>query len=378
MNIKSLLIGSAAALAAVSGAKAADAIVAAEPEPLEYVRVCDAFGTGFFYIPGTETCLKFGGYVRFQTEFGRDRSGTSDWDSFTRAQFEVDTRTDTELGALRGFIGFRGNADSGVGGATAGTSGNQGSGFFVDQAFIELGGLKVGKFYSWWDDGLSGEADVLSTNALFNSVRYTYDAGSFWAGISVDELEGTNEGFVTATGVIDPVSGLEIGTQEADNNVGITGGIGGNFGGAALQLIGSYDVDQEEGAVRLIATAEIGPGTLGLAGVWASGANAYYAESEWAVAAEYAIKATDRLTITPGAQYFGNVANRATIVTAGGDEFSGIITNDFSSRDAWQAGLTVDYKITEGLSTKVAVNYYDEDGADTDEWNGFVRLQRSF
>ena len=378
MNIKSLLIGSAAALAAVSGAKAADAIVAAEPEPLEYVRVCDAFGTGFFYIPGTETCLKFGGYVRFQTEFGRDRSGTSDWDSFTRAQFEVDTRTDTELGALRGFIGFRGNADSGVGGATAGTSGNQGSGVFVDQAFIELGGLKVGKFYSWWDDGLSGEADVLSTNALFNSVRYTYDAGSFWAGISVDELEGTNEGFVTATGVIDPVTGLEIGTQEADNNVGITGGIGGNFGGAAMQLIGSYDVDQEEGAVRLIATAEIGPGTLGLAGVWASGANAYYAESEWAIAAEYAIKATDRLTITPGGQWFGNVANRATIVTAGGDEFSGIITNDFSNRDAWQAGITVDYKITEGLSTKVAVNYYDEDGADTDQWNGFVRLQRSF
>ncbi|CDN91351.1 Porin [Agrobacterium tumefaciens] len=71
MNIKSLLIGSAAALAAVSGAQAADAIVAAEPEPLEYVRVCDAFGTGFFYIPGTETCLKFGGYIRFQTDFNR-------------------------------------------------------------------------------------------------------------------------------------------------------------------------------------------------------------------------------------------------------------------------------------------------------------------
>ncbi|MGP4806534.1 porin [Agrobacterium cavarae] len=372
MNIKSLLIGSAAALAAVSGAKAADAIVAAEPEPLEYVRVCDAFGTGFFYIPGTETCLKFGGYVRFQTEFGRDRSGTSDWDSFTRAQFEVDTRTDTELGALRGFIGFRGNADSGVGGATAGTSGNQGSGVFVDQAFIELGGLKVGKFYSWWDDGLSGEADVLSTNALFNSIRYTYDAGSFWAGISVDELEGTNAGFVTVTGP-------GVGTQEADNNVGITGGIGGNLGGAAMQLIGSYDVDQEEGAVRLIATAEIGPGTLGLAGVWASGANAYYAESEWAIAAEYAIKATDRLTITPGGQWFGNVADRAAILLPGATATTtGIITNDFSNRDAWQAGITVDYKITEGLTTKVAVNYYDEDGGNNDEWNGFVRLQRSF
>ncbi|RIV16447.1 porin, partial [Klebsiella pneumoniae] len=54
MNIKGLLIGSAAALTTISGAQAADAIVAAEPEPLEYVRVCDAFGEGFFYIPGTE------------------------------------------------------------------------------------------------------------------------------------------------------------------------------------------------------------------------------------------------------------------------------------------------------------------------------------
>jgi hypothetical protein len=338
MNIKSLLIGSAAALAAVSGAHAADAIVAAEPEPLEYVRVCDAFGTGFFYIPGTETCLKFDGYIRFQTDFGRDKSGTSDWDSFTRAQFEVDTRTDTELGALRGFIGFRGNADNGSASSSS---------VFVDQAFIELGGLKVGKFYSWWDDGLSGETDELSSNALFNSIRYTYDAGSFWAGASVDELEGINvQGF-----------------NESDNNVGIALGVGAKLGAASLQLIGGYDVDRENGSVRLIATADVGPGTLGLAGVWASGANAYYNVSEWAVAAEYAIKATDKLTITPGVQYYGNY---------------GLVSwDDFSNDDGWKAGLTLDYKITQGLSTKIAVNYVDIDNRD-DQVTGFVRLQRSF
>ena len=52
MNIKSLLLGSAAALVAVSGARAADAVVVAEPEPVEYVRVCDVYGTSFYYIPG--------------------------------------------------------------------------------------------------------------------------------------------------------------------------------------------------------------------------------------------------------------------------------------------------------------------------------------
>ena len=89
MNIKSLLLGSAAALAVVSGAQAADAIVAAEPEPMEYVRVCDAFGTGYFYIPGTETCLKIGGYVRAHIEWDSYERGNNaddfDWNARTRA-----------------------------------------------------------------------------------------------------------------------------------------------------------------------------------------------------------------------------------------------------------------------------------------------------
>ena len=341
MNIKSLLIGSAAALAAVSGAQAADAIVAAEPEPMEYVRVCDAFGTGFFYIPGTETCLKFGGYVRFQTNVGRDQSGTSDWNSFTRAQFEADTRTDTELGALRGFIGLRGNAENGA---------SSSSSVFVDQAFISLGGLTVGKVYSEWDNDLNGETDILSSNTLFNSVRYTYDAGSFAATLSVDELEGT--------------------LSTRDNNVGVTGVVAAKFGAVSATVVGSYDTDLEDGAIRGILFADVGPGTVGLSGVWASGVNSYYAVSEWAVAAEYAIKATDKLTITPAAEYLGNLSAPIGFTPANPNA-------DYSSNDAWTAGVTVDYKITDGLTTKVTANYIDEDGAD-DQVSGFVRLQRTF
>jgi hypothetical protein len=63
MKIKSLLLGSAAVMIAVSGAQAADAIVI-EAEPMEYVKVCDMYGAGFFYIPGTETCMNINGYVR--------------------------------------------------------------------------------------------------------------------------------------------------------------------------------------------------------------------------------------------------------------------------------------------------------------------------
>ena len=65
MNFKLILISSASILTFASAARAADVIVP-EPEPTEYVRICDAYGASFFYIPGTETCLKFSGYVRVQ------------------------------------------------------------------------------------------------------------------------------------------------------------------------------------------------------------------------------------------------------------------------------------------------------------------------
>ncbi|TIT06910.1 MAG: porin, partial [Mesorhizobium sp.] len=84
MNIKSLLLGSAAALIAVSGARAADAVTVAEPEPAEYVKICDVYGAGYFYIPGTETCLRVGGYVRYD-------AGVGDVGSFDGAK-SVDVR----------------------------------------------------------------------------------------------------------------------------------------------------------------------------------------------------------------------------------------------------------------------------------------------
>ena len=59
---KTLFLGSAAGLMAVSGAFAADLPVKAKP--VEYVKICSLYGAGFFYIPGTDTCLKLGGYLR--------------------------------------------------------------------------------------------------------------------------------------------------------------------------------------------------------------------------------------------------------------------------------------------------------------------------
>ena len=65
--VKSLILGSAAGLIAMSGAQAADLPVKAKA--VEYVRICSLYGAGFYYIPGTDTCIKIGGYVRAETAF---------------------------------------------------------------------------------------------------------------------------------------------------------------------------------------------------------------------------------------------------------------------------------------------------------------------
>ncbi|ABC91214.1 porin outer membrane protein [Rhizobium etli CFN 42] len=340
MNIRMVLLASAAAFAASTPVLAADAIVAAEPEPVEYVRVCDAYGTGYFYIPGTETCLKIEGYIRFQVDVGDQplngsASNDSDWDARTRGQVQFTAKSDTEYGPLTGVIVMQFNADNAT---------DQDA--ILDSAYLDIAGFRAGLFYSWWDDGLSGETDDIgSIVTLHNSIRYQYESGDFYAGLSVDELE---DGFYK--------------TGEGPNNVGVAFGVGGTAGAFSYQVTGGWDFDNEDGAIRAMGTVEIGPGALGLAAVYSSGPNSYYSAAEWAVAAEYAIKATDKLKITPGVQYYGD------IYEAG---------DDFSDNDAWKVGLTVDYQIVDNFYAKASVQYFDPDNGD-DSTSGYFRLQRSF
>lgn len=340
MKIRSISLSSALALSAFSSAHAADAIVAAEPEPMEYVRVCDAFGEGYFYIPGTETCLSIGGYIRFEGRFGRDRAGTSDWSFWTRGQMTFTTKNDTEYGTLAGVITLRSNIER-----------NDNAPTFLQEAYIDIANLRVGMQYSWWDNdrSMSGETDVVSSNqTVHNSIRYMFaDSKTFSFGVAVDELE---EAYRTKAG-------------EGPNNVGIAAQIFADGGVLSGYLLGSYDTDTEEGAVRAIAYADFDSSQFGIYGLWASGANYYFEEAEWSVGAQYLIKATDKLSITPGVQYLSNIDLDAN--------------GDFTGGDTWRAGVTLDYKIVKNLATKISVQYIDPDNAQ-EQVQGFVRLQRTF
>ncbi len=73
--VKSLLLGTAAGFVAVAGAQAADMPVKAA---VQYVKICNLYGDGFYYIPGTNICLKLGGYVRAQFYYNYGQNATAD------------------------------------------------------------------------------------------------------------------------------------------------------------------------------------------------------------------------------------------------------------------------------------------------------------
>lgn len=53
------------------------------------------------------------------------------------------------------------------------------------------------------------------------------------------------------------------------------------------------------------------------------------------------------------------------------------VTNSWGNADELRAGVTVDYKITDGFSAKVGATYVDRDFV-AEQWTGLVRLQRGF
>ena len=156
-NLKSLILGSAAGLIAIGGAQAADLPVKAKA--VEYVKVCSLYGAGFYYIPGTDTCIKIGGAIRIDTAFnggtydnpfwqgqaGAAGAWTGDYISTRqRINLTTDTRTATEYGVVRTYANiqfdFLQGRENIAGGFTE-----------VDYAFIQFAGFTFGKAVSQFD-----------------------------------------------------------------------------------------------------------------------------------------------------------------------------------------------------------------------------------
>ena len=199
---KSLLLASAAGFAAVSGAQAAD-LPSRKSAPVEYVRVCSAYGAGFFFIPGSDTCLQLSGRVRAQYQF-QDSYSRNDSTTGFRAllRFGMDARTQTEYGTVRAVArlsverrtGYS-TTGSGARGATiiqangVDTLGRLQTQVNIEAAFIQFAGITAGRAPSFFDFMSVDEDQGLAySSATTNLLAYTATfGGGFSATLSIED-----------------------------------------------------------------------------------------------------------------------------------------------------------------------------------------------
>jgi hypothetical protein len=267
---KSLLLGSVAYLIAAAEGQTAD-LPLYDSAPIEYVRVCDIYGAGFFFLPGTNTCLKIGGLIYAETQLysdgykvgnatflangvkagtlpnianfqpgGRDPFG---WDGLGR--LEVDLRNPTAYGTLRAFARIDTVFGAGASAAT-GVLSTAGGGAFnnttastslkdvtiVNKAFIQFAGLTAGRAQSMFDfyaDAYNWEG-LRGSNATTQLLAYTATFGDGFA--TTLSIEDSN----ARRGVIGSV---------------INGEQGFYAGARAPDVVGNLRLDQSWGSAQL-------------------------------------------------------------------------------------------------------------------------------
>jgi hypothetical protein len=310
--LKGLLLGSAASLAGTMlapGARAAD-LPAAQAAPIEYVRVCDAYGAGFFYIPGTETCLRVGGLVlgefrgfspnysiggtgfygngaapfhgvfagvgvapgfgfvpsTSQYSNARSRDATS-FNALGRA--ELDARTQSPWGTLRAFAridsyyGSGGNSATGSLGSltntfntTAGTS-SQRESTIVNKAFIQFAGLTAGRAQSMFDfyaDAYNYD-NLRGSNATVALLSYTATFGSGFSATLSAEDQASRRAAIGSTIATTTLTAAGAGVPITINGITATSFQGQPAGSRIPDIVGNFRHDQPWGAVQISAAA---------------------------------------------------------------------------------------------------------------------------
>jgi len=201
MNFRSFLMAGAAVFAAGSPALAADL----GAEPVDYVKVCDAFGSGYYYAPGTDTCIRINGYVRVNLNLNRtpDARTYPDANHFfdTRGQLNVHARSVTEYGTLAGWIQLEGNV--------GGTGASIGNSITVTGATMSLGPLTAGYDYSIFAARPLVDTFTTDEGNAFNGRDRTQFVSLNWAvadgvalGIAAEDYRGRDGATNPSTGQI--------------------------------------------------------------------------------------------------------------------------------------------------------------------------------
>ncbi|MBA1157834.1 porin [Microvirga mediterraneensis] len=414
---KSLFLGSVAGLAAVAGAQAAD-LPAKKAAAVEYVRVCSTYGAGFFYIPGTETCLRIGGRVRAEALYLEPNTRADDAIGFrARGRIQLDARTATAYGLLRTFVRFEMTRNTGAYEFSS-TSPN------VDQAFVQFGGLTAGRTISFFMN-----SDLPNENwgtlrfydaPTVNAFAYTFSFGNgFSATLAIEEGSFTGNTFAGTTVF------TEAGQTMPDvvGNLKYEGSWGSAQLGAALHQLRSDNlvtfpgggVDYPDTKLGWAVTGQgyvnlpaLGQGdALWLAATYADGALGYLGFDPNVTSGATTRDVVDAYvgtngdintgrgwSIAGGLNHYWTPTVRQSVFGSYArvdysNDLVGVPVGTFVNASVfdfteWRAGTNLIWSPVSGLDLGVEVLYSNIDprgptfGQDSDTWEGRLRVQRDF
>jgi hypothetical protein len=132
--------------------------------PANYVKICTAYGEGFFYIPGTDTCIRLGGMLRYDQAYvpatesnkitagakavSAAKDGLNTYGTDLRARVDLDTRTATDYGTVRTFMQLRMSRASGTlaetGQPTSATQSASTTTPIIENAYVQFAGITAG------------------------------------------------------------------------------------------------------------------------------------------------------------------------------------------------------------------------------------------
>ncbi|MEM9207016.1 MAG: porin [Pseudomonadota bacterium] len=419
-KLKSALLGTAAALMAATGAQAADLT----PEPtFDFVRICDAYGDGYYFIPRTETCLRISGYVQWRATYSHDdnvgrglndpqgalvltptatvdtvgapdttpfgggfslNQNTQDFEMLGRVRLRADAREETQFGTLRAFTELEAN---------------DGGSLNMRFAFIQFAGFTMGQAGIPFGLGIGGGPNYLTISGDNGASRgqMIYYTAAFGNGFAVDVglLESDNWDTVVVAGNSGLVYGgddnpdaiARIRVEQSWGSASISG-----IASSAQGHINGLGEETEFGwAVR--GTAKINTNFLGNGG--SVGVKATYTAGRSNFAADWApdfyfdgfnsggydlelvetwsIFGTAEVGITPNLK--AGIWGGYTTVVDVEDYLIAQGPGSYSTETWWNVGATFTYSIVENLDLGLDVVYEHEEGAtwigfDGDQYNG--------
>ncbi len=260
-TVRTFLLTGGAVLINAAATHAAD--LPTKAKPVEYVKVCTIYGQGFYYVPGTDICLKLGGYLRAEadvnaggtltpavgpTQTNRANVNNRESNSFvqrTRILWSLDARTQTEYGTLRSY------SRTGIQ-WTTGDSVNVGSNAsaYIDRAFLQFAGFTAGRAVSYYDiysfNLHSHQTNIIGSDSGgtgINLFAYTTELGAgLSTTLSLEEHTSRTKPVVNTLGA-------------GFFNLNVTGGLGtgtptSQEGQMLPNLVGNVRLDQAWGAVQ--------------------------------------------------------------------------------------------------------------------------------